>query len=280
MTYTAFDPIILELGPLAVRWYGLMYALGFLGFWWFGRVKAGRAHSGWQKEEIDDLLFYGAMGVVLGGRIGYILFYDTATLISDPLRLLRIWEGGMSYHGGMLGVFVAMWLYGRKTQRGFFKVTDFIAPMVPLGLGTGRIGNFINGELWGAPGDVPWAMRVSCSDFPYLCADKLNLPLGTQWTPPLHPNQLYEALLEGPILFAMLWFFAAKSPPVRAVSGLFMIGYGTFRFLIEFVRIPDAHLGYLAWNWVTMGQILSLPMILFGVWLMWWAYQEKESSRA
>ena len=250
LTYETIEPIALELGPLAMHWYGITYAVGFLGFWLLGRYRARQPNSGWEEQQIDDLLFYGALGVILGGRIGYILFYDTAALVEDPLRLLRIWQGGMSFHGGMLGVFVAMWLYGRKTGFGFFKVTDFIAPMVPVGLGAGRIGNFINGELWGAPTHVAWGMKVSCADFQHLCYDKLALPYGTEWTPPLHPNQLYEASLEGVVLFTILWVYSnpKKQRPLMAVSGLFMIFYGLFRFLIEFVRMPDVQLGYLAWG--------------------------------
>ncbi|MCB1735634.1 MAG: prolipoprotein diacylglyceryl transferase [Gammaproteobacteria bacterium] len=274
LTYPGFDPIALQLGPLAIRWYGLMYAVGFLGFWWVGRRRARLAGSGWAEQDLDDLLWFGALGVILGGRIGYMLFYDTAAIIHDPTRILHIWNGGMSFHGGLLGVLVAMAWYGHRRGKRFFEVMDFVAVLTPIGLAAGRIGNFINGELWGGPGSVPWAMRVSCEDFGHLCANKLGLPPGTEWTPALHPSQLYEALLEGPVLFALLWWFASRNPPTRAVSGLFLLGYGVFRFSVELVRIPDAHIGYLAFGWVTMGQVLSLPMVLGGVFLIWLAYRK------
>jgi phosphatidylglycerol:prolipoprotein diacylglycerol transferase len=184
----------------------------------------------------------------------------------------------MSFHGGFIGVLVAMWFFARRQKMGFFQMMDFVAPLVPIGLGAGRIGNFINGELWGAPTDLPWAMRVPCNDFVELCNYKLGLPFGTEFTPPLHPNQLYEATLEGLVLFLLLWFFSAKPRPVMAVSAMFLLGYGLFRFVIEFVRMPDAHLGYLAFDWVTMGQVLSLPMIIGSVVLFVLAYRKKEAA--
>lgn len=275
LTYPEIDPIVVSLGPLKVHWYGLMYLVGFLGGWWLGRWRANRPNSGWTTQEVDDLLFYIVLGVVLGGRIGYILFYGFSDLLHDPLMLFRIWEGGMSFHGGLLGVMVAMWLFGRRYNKGFFQSTDFVAPLFPIGLGTGRLGNFINGELWGGPGDVPWAMQVPCARFGELCWNKLRLSAGTEFTPPLHPNQLYEATLEGIVLFMILWFYSSRSRPTMAVSGLFLIGYGVFRLAIEFVRMPDVQLGYLAFGWVTMGQVLSLPMLLGGVVLMTWAYRRK-----
>ncbi len=268
MIYPDFDPVLLEIGPLKVRWYGLMYLAGFLSFWWLGRLRARRAYSPIGPEQVDDLLFYGALGVVLGGRIGYTLFYNLDQWLTDPLQLFRIWEGGMSFHGGLLGVVLAVWLFARKVDCTLFRIADFVAPLVPLGLLAGRIGNFINGELWGAPADVPWAMQVSCLGNPSLCADKLHLPPGTLLTPPLHPSMLYEGLLEGLLLFLVLWWYSAKPRALMSVSGLFLIGYGASRLLVEFVRMPDAHLGYLAYGWVTMGQLLSLPMILLGVVLM------------
>ncbi len=275
LTYPNIDPVLFSIGPVAVHWYGVMYLVGFVAGWWLGRIRAARPGSGWRVEQVDDLLFYIALGVVLGGRLGYTLFYGFDELLRDPLSLLRIWQGGMSFHGGLLGVLVAMWLFGRRHGKGFFQSTDFIAPLVPLGLGAGRIGNFINGELWGAPGNVPWAMQVSCERFAALCADKLQLPPGTLMTPPLHPNQLYEALLEGVVMFVILWLFSARPRPVMAVSGLFLLCYGLFRFAIEFVRMPDAHIGYLAFDWVTMGQLLSLPMLLAGGILLWLAYRNR-----
>ncbi|MCG8428842.1 MAG: prolipoprotein diacylglyceryl transferase [Chromatiales bacterium] len=279
LTYPQIDPVALSIGPLAIHWYGVMYLVGFLGGWALGRWRASRPDSGWSTREVDDLLFYIVLGVVLGGRMGYILFYGFADLVQDPLMLFRIWEGGMSFHGGLLGVLAAMWLFGRRYDKGFFQSTDFIAPLIPVGLGTGRLGNFINGELWGGPSDLPWAMQVSCERFWNLCQDKLQLPLGTVMTPPLHPSQLYEAVLEGVVLFAILWLYSAKPRPMMAVSGLFLLGYGTFRFLVELVRMPDAHIGYLAFDWFTMGQLLTLPMLLGGLLLLALAYSRR-SPRA
>lgn len=259
LTYPNIDPVALDLGVAQIHWYGLMYLIGLLGAWWLARLRAGQADSGWERDEIGDLIFYGALGVVLGGRIGYILFYQFDAFVARPLMLLEVWQGGMSFHGGMLGVFVAMWLYGRKTGRTFFIVTDFMAPFVPLGLGAGRMGNFINGELWGAPTALPWGMV-----FPFVDQQ------------PRHPSMLYEMLLEGVVLLLLLWVFSARRRPIMAVSGMFLLGYGMFRFMVEFVRQPDAHLGYLAFDWVTMGQVLTLPMIVFGILFLVIAYRRNE----
>ena len=274
MIYPEIDPVALSLGPLKIHWYGLMYLVGMLGGWALARWRIRRSDSGWTAQQVDDLLFYCAVGVVLGGRLGYILFYGFNDWQEDPVRILRVWEGGMSFHGGFLGVLVAMWLYRRKHGKGFFELTDFIAPYITIGLFTGRLGNFINGELWGKPTDLPWAMQLRCDDFISLCRDKLGLPPGSEWTPPLHPNQLYEALGEGLLLFALLWWFSSRPRPTMAVSALFLIGYGSFRFLIEFVRMPDVQLGYLAGGWLTMGQALSLPMIIVGMILITIAYRK------
>ncbi|NCF11250.1 MAG: prolipoprotein diacylglyceryl transferase [Gammaproteobacteria bacterium] len=255
LTAPQIDPIAIQLGPLAIRWYGLMYLIAFLAFWWLGRRRA-RQTGLLQAQQVDDLLFYGALGVILGGRLGYVFFYGFEQLLADPLYLVRIWQGGMSFHGGLLGVLVAAWLFGRKHGLGFFGVTDFIAPLVPLGLGAGRVGNFINGELWGRVSDAPWAMVFAHAG-----------PL------PRHPSQLYEAFLEGLVLFLLLWFYSAKPRPRMAVSGLFLVGYGAARTAVEFAREPDAHLGYLAGGWLTMGMLLSVPMVLVGAVLMGLAYR-------
>jgi phosphatidylglycerol:prolipoprotein diacylglycerol transferase len=263
MTYPQIDPVLISLGPLQVHWYGVMYLLGFLGAWLLGIHRAKQPGSDWNKDQVGDLIFYGAVGVILGGRFGYVIFYNFGDFIQDPLWLLRIWEGGMSFHGGMLGVLTAFWLFARKTGKTYFQVADFIVPMVPIGLGTGRLGNFINGELWGRASDVPWAMV-----FP---ADPSGLAR--------HPSQLYEFLLEGVVLFLMLWFYSARRPPAGAVTGLFGIGYGAFRIIVEFFREPDAHLGYLAFDWLTMGQLLSLPMVVAGILIMVWAYRQQGGSK-
>jgi phosphatidylglycerol:prolipoprotein diacylglycerol transferase len=272
LTYPDIDPIAFSIGPLDVHWYGLTYMVGFIGGWWLGRTRAAKAGSGWSAHEVDELVFYMALGVVLGGRIGYILFYSFSAFLEDPLVLFRIKEGGMSFHGGLLGVMFALWLFSRRFKRRFFACTDFLVPLVPVGLGVGRIGNFINGELWGKPGDVPWAMQLSCSDFPRACRD---LPMDSLYSPALHPSQLYEAGLEGVALFIILWTFTAKPRPLMAASGLFLFCYGLFRFVVEFVRVPDAHIGYLAFDWVTMGQLLTLPMLIGGLALITVAYSKK-----
>lgn len=232
LAYPEIDPVAFSLGPLHVHWYGLMYVIGIGGAWWLARRRAARGLVGLDTAQVEDLIFYCALGVILGGRLGYTLFYNLPAFLEHPLMIFRIWEGGMSFHGGMLGVFTAMWWYGRKLGTGFFLLSDFIGPLVPIGLGTGRIGNFINGELWGKPTDLPWAMV-----FP---------GAGDE---PRHPSMLYEAVLEGPVLFLLLNLFIRRPRPRRATSGLFLLGYGLFRFAVEFVRLPDAQIGYLAFGW-------------------------------
>ena len=253
LEYPEFDPVALSLGPVSIYWYGIMYVIGFGIAWW---LLHRRAESfGWTQNQAADILFWGAIGVIAGGRIGYLVLYVPERFFADPLMLVRLGEGGMSFHGGLIGVLIAMAWFARSQRRGFFELTDFIAPVVPIGLGLGRFGNFINSELWGKPTDVPWAFVVD----------------GVA----RHASQLYQCLLEGVVLFAVLWLFSAKHPPVRAVSGLFALLYGLFRIAVEFVRLPDAHIGYLAFGWVTMGQVLSLPLVAVGAWLLVSAYRRR-----
>jgi len=273
MIYPEIDPVALTAGPVKVHWYGISYMVAFLLGWWLLRWRSARL-ADWNIKQVDDLLFYAVLGVILGGRIGYILFYSFDTWLAEPLRLFRVWEGGMSFHGGLLGVLLAMFLIAGRQGKKFFQVTDFIAPVVPVGLLTGRIGNFINGELWGGPTSLPWGMQVRCQDFYYLCSSKLQLPPGTTLSPALHPSQLYEAILEGLLLFVILMIFAARKPPLMAVSGAFLLLYGIFRFLVELVRMPDAHIGYLWAQWLTMGQLLSLPMIAIGAVIFYLSYRQ------
>ena len=256
LVHPQFDPVALQLGPVSIRWYGLMYLVGFVGGLLLGRLRVRtRPDLGWTARDLDDLLFYCVLGVVLGGRLGYVLFYKWSEYMHEPIRILYVWEGGMSFHGGFLGVILAMWWFARRTHRKWFEVTDFLAPLAPVGLAAGRIGNFINAELWGRPTEVPWAMI-------FRNVDEL----------PRHPSQLYEAALEGVLLFVVLWLFSRKPRPTGAVSGLFLLGYGVMRFAVEFTREPDSFLGLLAMGW-SMGQWLSLPMIVGGVVMLVWAYR-------
>lgn len=253
LIHPQFDPIAISIGPLAVRWYGLMYLAGFMAFLWLGKRRAqAQPWHGMSGADVDDLLFYGVLGVVLGGRLGQVLFYEPGHYLAHPLEILAVWKGGMAFHGGMLGVFAAMALWGRKAGRTFFQVTDFIAPLVPLGLMAGRIGNFINGELWGRVADasLPWAMV-----FPHV--DPL----------PRHPSPLYQAASEGLLLFLLLWLYSGRQRAQGQVSGMFMVGYGVLRFVAEYFREPDHGIFGLSYV-VSMGQWLSLPMILFGLWLL------------
>ena len=256
LTHPQFDPIALSLGPVAIRWYGLMYVAAFLLFLVLGRMHLKRRPDlGFTKENLDDLLFYGMLGVVLGGRLGFVLFYKPMYYLAHPIEIFYIWQGGMSFHGGFLGVLVAMLLFGRKTKRTFFQVTDFIAPSVPTGLAAGRLGNFINGELPGRVTDAsvwPWAMW-----FPQMDATPIAR----------HPSQLYQFAMEGLLLFVILWLYSRKPRPVGAVSAVFLIGYGSFRFLAEFTREPDSFLGLLSFG-MSMGQWLSLPMVVAGIVLL------------
>jgi len=270
-----FDPVAFSIGPLHIHWYGIMYLLGFLSFWLIANRRAVKQRWwGWNRQDISDVLFYCMLGVILGGRVGYMLFYASDMLIGDPLSLFRIWDGGMSFHGGLLGVIVAMYLFARRTGRTFWQVSDFVAPMVPLGLAFGRLGNFIGGELWGRLSDVPWAMIFARSTG-YGPDEKAAMV--EAWRSGMldhlarHPSQLYQAGLEGLALFLLLMWYSSKPRPRAAVSGLFLAGYGTFRFVVEFFRQPDQQLGFLAMHWLTMGMLLSLPMVAAGLIIFWFA---------
>jgi len=258
LVHPQFDPIAISIGPLAVRWYGLMYLVGFGLIWAAGRYRIARNPGGvWKAADLDDVLFYGILGTILGGRLGYVLFYKFAEYLAEPWRIFYVWEGGMSFHGGLLGVILAIAWFARGRKQDWLAATDFIAPLVPLGLAAGRLGNFINAELWGRPASVPWAVVFPNVD-------------GV----PRHPSQLYEFALEGVVLFAVLWWFSSRPRPRGAVSGAFLLGYGLLRFLVEFTREPDDYLGLLAGG-LSMGQWLSMPMILAGTALIGWACRSK-----
>ena len=262
LVHPQFDPVALQLGPVAIHWYGLMYLAAFVQVILLGRwAIRHRPWTGWDAKMPDDVLFYGVLGVVLGGRVGYVLFYKPAEYLAAPFDIFKVWEGGMSFHGGFLGVILAMALFARRHKLRWLAVTDFIAPLVPLGLAAGRLGNFINGELWGRAADpsLPWAMV-----FPQ-AGDGVAR----------HPSQLYQFAGEGLLLFALLWLYSAKPRPIGAVSGIFLIGYGSFRFLAEFAREPDAYLGLLGLG-LSMGQWLSLPMIVAGVIMLRWAQRRAQ----
>lgn len=266
------DPIALKLGPLSVHWYGIMYLLGFGAAWWLGvrRIRAGRL-PGVNEQGFGDLLFWGMVGVVVGGRLGSMFFYSFDALLRDPLMLLRIWEGGMSFHGGLLGVMGACLLWARKHRLAFFDVMDFIAPLVPLGLGFGRLGNYIGGELWGkyTKGDwgvvFPRAEQFGGQSMDLIRGQFAN---GTLDSFARHPSQLYQAFLEGAVLFSIVWLYSSRPRRRYAVGGVFALVYGLGRFLVEFVREPDADIGYIAFGWLTMGQLLSVPLIVFGLVLL------------
>lgn len=272
LIHPGFDPVALRVGPLAVHWYGLMYLAGFVAFVLLGRRRLQHEpyrSLGWQPRDVEDMLFWGVLGVILGGRLGYVLFYKPDVYLAEPWRVFAVWEGGMSFHGGLLGVLLAMAWWARRQRRPWLQVMDFVAPCVPVGLALGRIGNFINGELWGrpAPPELPWAMV-----FPEAG------PL------PRHPSQLYQFALEGVLLFVLLWLYARRPRRTGQVSAAFLLGYGATRFVAEYFREPDAHLGLLSLG-LSMGQWLSLPMVLAGLALGWWAQrrpasQENDHARA
>jgi len=289
-----FDPIAIHLGPLAVRWYGLMYLVGFMLAIVVARLRLRLPHvaaQGWTTKDIDDILFYGVLGTGLGGRLGYVLFYKADYYFAHPLDIFKVWQGGMSFHGGFLGVTLAMVLFAYQRKRTWLQVTDFVAPMVPTGLAAGRLGNFINGELWGrvTSPDAPWAMlfqNASPDDAIWLAR---HPQLAAQWhlgdvfakyhMLPRHPSELYEIALEGVTLFLVLWFFTRKPRPVGAASAVFLIGYGLARFTVEFAREPDDFLGLLALG-LSMGQWLSLPMIVAGIALLVWSYRRGRGVEA
>ena len=247
-----------ELGPIEVHWYGIMYLIGFAAAWWLARIRAARPGSSWKAIDVDDFVFYAMLGVILGGRIGYVLFYGLGFWAKDPWYPFKIWEGGMSFHGGLIGVLVALSIYAVSRGRHIGDVFDFAAPLPGIGIFAGRLGNFINGELWGKPTTLPWGFEVN----------------GVV----RQPSQLYEALLEGLVLFGVLWIYTSRPRPRLAPSGLFLVIYGIARFFVEFVRVPDEQIGYLAGGWLTMGQVLSLPMILIGAALLLWAHRQRLPS--
>ncbi|CAM3605787.1 prolipoprotein diacylglyceryl transferase [Halomonas lysinitropha] len=260
LSYPDIDPVAISLGPFQVHWYGLMYVVGFVAALLLGRRRAERI--GLTRDDIGDLIFYAAIGVVVGGRLGYALFYGMSQWFADPLWIFRVWDGGMSFHGGLVGVlFAALW-FARKKGLAFFTLTDFVAPLVPIGLGAGRIGNFINHELPGRVTELPWGM-----------------PFPGMGPEPRHPSSLYEAFLEGVVLFVVLWWVSARPRARGLVSGLFLALYGLFRFLVEFVRLPDAHIGYLAFGWITMGMLLTLPMIAAGIALITWSRRQPVDAK-
>ena len=269
MIHPQFDPVLISIGPLAIRWYALSYIVGFMLFLWLGRRRIAQGNTLFTREMLDDFLTWGILGVIIGGRLGYVLFYKFSTYIDHPLDIFKVWEGGMSFHGGFLGVLAAMWLFSRKHKISFLKTMDFVAPLVPLGLASGRIGNFINGELWGRVTDINafWAMGFPQAHYEDVEAAAHN-PLWAEWLQqyamlPRHPSQLYQFALEGICLFIVLWIFSKKTRPDGQVASLFLAGYGFFRFLAEFARQPDDYLGLLTLG-LSMGQLLSVPMIVLG----------------
>ena len=258
IAYPEIDPVAFALGPIKVHWYGLMYVVGFIAGWRLARRRAALPGSTWKPVDVDDLIFFAAIGVIAGGRLGWILFYGFDSLREDPLAIFRVWQGGMSFHGGLIGVMIALALFAHRRVRRIADVFDFMAPLPAVGLCAGRIGNFINGELWGKPTGLPWGMEVQGQV--------------------LHPSQLYEAALEGIVLFVILWWFTSNPRPRLAPTGLFFTLYAIFRIAVEFVRVPDADFGYIAFGWLTMGQLLSLPVLVAGLVVLGWAYTRRQPS--
>ncbi|WP_044618792.1 prolipoprotein diacylglyceryl transferase [Gynuella sunshinyii] len=259
LTYPKIDPVLIHIGPVSVHWYGVMYLLGFVAGLWLAKTRARKSGSGWTVDQVDDLLVYIVLGIILGGRMGYVFIYHIDLFFQNPLYLFKIWQGGMSFHGGFIGVTVALWLFARKHNKKWIDVGDFTAPLIPPGLAFGRLGNFINGELWGRTTDVPWGMIFpNAGDLPR------------------HPSQLYQFAGEGVLLFILMWWFSSKPRPRYAVTAMFMIGYGAFRTMAEFFRQPDDQLGFLAFDFLTMGMLLSVPMVIIGTILMIYAYRKGE----
>jgi phosphatidylglycerol:prolipoprotein diacylglycerol transferase len=261
--FPAINPIALSLGPLHIRWYGIMYVVGFVLAWWLARLRSQKPNSQWTQVQIIDLICYAAVGVIIGGRLGSMLFYNLPEFLANPLTLFKIWQPGMSFHGGFIGVLCALWIYSKRLKKSFTEIADFTVPLVPLGLAAGRIGNFINGELWGRVTDMPWGMVYPHVD---------NLPR--------HPSQIYEFFLEGILLFIIIWVYSAKSRPPFAVASMFLLCYGVFRTIAECFRQPDAELGFIAFNWLSMGQLLSIPMVIAGVLGLYYTYSKQARIRA
>lgn len=282
LRFPQFDPVMFAIGPISLHWYGFMYLIGFIFAMWLAVRRTKQPGSTYQREEVENLLYLCFIGVFVGGRVGYVLFYNLPLFLANPLYLFKVWDGGMSFHGGLIGVICAMLWFAKRTKRHFFQVADFIAPLVPFGLGAGRIGNFINGELWGRVADLPWAMLFPGArdeDIAYAASHPHWLTILQQYHAlPRHPSQLYEFLLEGVLLFIILNGFILKNRPMGAVSGLFLICYGAFRCFVEFFRQPDIQLGL--FSGFSMGQMLSIPMILIGIAIMLWAYRQAKSTLA
>jgi len=277
MVYPEIDKVAFYVWKFPVHWYGIMYLLAFIiAFKLLQQRTKSKQYTGWNTEKIADLVFYGALGVIIGGRMGYALFYNMSKVTEDWLYIFRLWEGGMSFHGGLIGVVIAIWVFSKRYKMSLFYLMDFAAPVAPLGLGVGRFGNFINAELWGKPTDLPWGMMLKCKNLS--ASDHLRQYCDVNGlTRPLHPSQLYELFLEGFVLFLIVWIFAKKPRPAMAVTGVFIAFYGIFRFIVEFVRLPDDGI-YFAFDWLTKGQLLSLPMIIIGLFLIWLAYKRKSNS--
>ena len=285
MHYPDIDPVIVSLGPLAVRWYGVTYVAAFMVCWWLGNRQTRDRFPGWTPTQVSDLVFYGAMGAVIGGRVGYVLFYAFEPFLRDPLVLFRILDGGMSFHGGLLGAIAVMAWFGRRVRRSFWEVTDFLAPLVPIGLGLGRLGNFANTELPGRVTEAPWGLVYPCN------ADAIrgiNVMCTGEWESfARHPSPLYQAFAEGVLLFALVWWVASRRGarqglqplPAGVVSGTFLAGYGLLRFATEYFREPDGHMGYMAFDWLTMGQLLSLPMAIVGTLIILWVMRRSPAGQ-